>query len=114
MSLGDNCSIRLSISCATASLGIPPACNFVLTSASESRDICGRTYGRLGPLMLPEVFLSEVDLICFSSLRMGVAPSPSESPRDRWGESVPVAISNIRADRPDQPDLCPLAAGAHL
>src|ERR1035441_6700135 len=61
----DNWSIRLSISCPTASPGITSACNFVLAAASESRDSCGRTYGRLSLSMLLEVFLSEVDLICF-------------------------------------------------
>jgi hypothetical protein len=60
-----NCWIRLSISCPTASPGITSACNFVLASASESRDSCGRTYGRSGLLVLLEVFLSEADLICF-------------------------------------------------
>src|ERR1700686_3070362 len=60
-----NCWIRLSIFCPTASPGITSACNFVLASASEIHDSCGRTYGRSGLLMLLEVFLFEVDLICF-------------------------------------------------
>jgi hypothetical protein len=61
MSLGDIGSIRLSISCPTASLGIPSGCNFVLASASESRDSCGRTYGDLDRLVLLEIVLSEAD-----------------------------------------------------
>jgi len=69
----DSCSIRLSISCPTASPGINFACNFVLASASRSPDSCGRTYGRLGFLMLLEVFWSEVDLICFPAYVWEVA-----------------------------------------
>lgn len=68
--------------------------HFVFASASESRDSCGRTYRRLGLLVLLEVLLSEVGLICFPFYiwEWGVA---ERNPHDRWEEYLPVAISNI-------------------
>jgi hypothetical protein len=71
-------------------------------------------YGRSGLLVLIEIVLSEVDLICFPAYEMGVARSPCESPRDRWEEYLPVAISNIRPDRLAQHDRSPVATGARL
>ena len=65
----DNCLIRFSISCPTASPGVTSAAS-ALASASEIRDPCGRTYVRYSSL----VFFSRCGSHLFSLLHMGIAP----------------------------------------